>query len=329
MGSTILVPLDGSRAAETAAWHAAALAGAVGEGIELLQVLEAPPRQSDVAPHDLDWRLQRAEAAAYLSSVADRLAERGVDATTALETGGAAERIVHRARCEDVALVVMAAHGRGEAAAFAFGGTTHKVLSRAPTSVMVVRRGGDAGTASPVTGYRSVLVPLDGSAASEWALALATKVARHHQADLLLIHLLLEPAPPWERLPSSAEELELRRRLDELQAARADRYLGDMVERLAHTDLRVRSARGRAADVAEGIRALAEAQGVDLIALAAHGARGAPRPFGTVAQRLLATSALPIIVFQDAPEAAEPALGRPAAPPSGGREPPPDAADLR
>jgi nucleotide-binding universal stress UspA family protein len=300
----LLVPLDGSAAAETAVWHAAGLVGALADGLLLLQVLETPPLPSETISRDLDWRLLHAESAAYLRSVAERLTEIGVDAEVAVEIGPAAEQIVRYARRDDVALVVMAAHGRGEANAFAFGGTTHKVLSLAPASVMVVRRGADAGPPARAVGYRHLLVPLDGSPAGEWALGLAAAVARQQQATLLLLHLVPESPPTWQRLPPSGEEGELLARLTALQAERAARYLSEMEARLAHTDLHVRSRVGRAAQVAEGIRAVAVAEGVDLIALAAHGASGAPFPCGAVAQRLLATSGLPIVVFQDAPKGA-------------------------
>jgi nucleotide-binding universal stress UspA family protein len=309
MRRQILVPLDGSPAAETAVWHAAALVGPLADGLLLLQVLEPPLLPSESVSRDLDWRLLRAESAAYLRSVAERLAETGVEATAAVETGAAAEQIVRHARRDHIALVVMAAHGRGEADTFAFGGTTHKVLSLAPASVMVVRRGADAGPPARAVGYRHLLVPLDGSPAGEWALGLATAVARHQQATLLLLHLVPDTPPAWERLPASGEEAELLRRLTELQAERAARYLSEMEARLAHTDLRVRSHIRRAAQVAEGIRAVAAEEGVDLIALAAHGTSGAPFPCGSVAQRLLATSGLPIVVFQDAP-AGEAGSGR-------------------
>ncbi|MBW6455863.1 MAG: universal stress protein [Trueperaceae bacterium] len=298
----LLVPLDGSTAAETAVWHAAGLVGALADGLLLLQVLETPPLPSENVSRDLDWRLLHAESAAYLRSVAERLAEIGVEAAIAVEIGAPAEQIVRHARRQDVVLVVMAAHGRGEAEAFAFGGTTHKVLSLAPASVMVVRRGADAGPQAQAVGFHHVLVPLDGSPAGEWALGLAAAVARQQQATLLLLHLVPEPPPAWQRLPPSGEEAELQGRLAALQAERATRYLSEMEARLAHTDLQVRSRVGRAAHVAEGIRAVAAQEGADLIALAAHGASGAPFPCGAVAQRLLATCGLPIVVFQDAPK---------------------------
>jgi len=307
----LLVPLDGSAAAETAVWHAAALVGALGDGLLLLQVLETPQLPSESTSRDLDWRLLQAESAAYLRSVAERLAEASVEATCVVETGSAAAQIVRHARRDDVALVVMAAHGRGEADAFDLGGTTHKVLSLAPASVMVVRRGPDAGPPRQI-GYRRLLVPLDGSPAGEWALGLAAAVARQQQATLLLLYLVPEARPAWERLPPSGEESELLQRLAALQADRAAHYLSEMEARLAHTDLRVHSRVGRAAQVADGIQAVASDEGVDLIALAAHGSSCAPFPYGTVAQRLLAACRLPIVVFQDAPAASIDGGRRPA-----------------
>jgi len=296
----VLVPLDGSTAAEAAVWHAAAFVGAVADGVLLLQVLETPP-SADHLSRDLDWRLRHAESLAYLRSVAERLAEAGVACAVEVEIGVAADEIVRHARRDDVALVVMAAHGRGEAAAFDLGGTTHKVLSLAPTSVMVVRLAPDVRPPERAVGYRRVLVPLDGSPAGEWALDLVASVARRQRAALLLLHLVPESPPTWQRLPPSGEEAELRDRLATLQAERAERYLSKLEARLAHADLPVRCRVGHATQVAEAILAVAAEEGVDLIALAAHGASGAPFACGAVAQRLLATSGLPIVVFQDAP----------------------------
>jgi nucleotide-binding universal stress UspA family protein len=310
MKRRVLVPLDGSAAAETAVWHAVAVAGALAEGVLLVHVLETPV-PSEPSVRDLDWRLMRAEARAYLLSVARRLEERGIDVSLSIDVGSAAEQIVRHARRDEIVLVVMAAHGRGESDAFSFGGTTHKVLSLSSTSVMVVRRGDDAGPLAPDLGYGSVLVPLDGSPASEWALGVATGLARYHRAAMLLLHLVPELPRAWEKLPPSAEESALQQQLDALRRERAERYLNAQKERLAHTGLEVRTHLAQAVHLAEGIRAAAEEHRTDLIALAAHGASAAPYPYGSVAQRLLAASGLPIIVFQDCPAAQREVIGRP------------------
>jgi nucleotide-binding universal stress UspA family protein len=354
MSRRVLVPLDGSPAAETAVGHARAVAAALADGLLLLQVLESPPL-SEMAGGEVDWRLRRAEAGAYLRAVAERLAERGVDAETAVTTGDAAAEIVRHARQDDVSLVVMAAHGRGDAQAFELGGTCHKVLSLAPASVMVVGRadaggrpvaapgtpgegegdgtgddphagapsGDDAAarvgvpdlppappvpdvphaplTTDPVgeVAYRTILVPLDGSPTSEWALGHANAIARRHGATLLVLHLVAGTATAYERLPRSPEESDLLERLSRLQEERGGRYLAEVEARLTHTDLPVRTHLAHAGRLAEAILAAAHEHRADLIALAAHGAGGAPGRYGTVAERLLAASDCPIVVFQD------------------------------
>jgi nucleotide-binding universal stress UspA family protein len=235
-----------------------------------------------------------------------------------------------------VAIVVLAAHGRGAAEAFDLGGTCHKVLSLAPASVMVVGRrlGGPppprtegADTAASVPDlpateappspdpyvaawppdagaevrYRTILVPLDGSPTSEWALSQANAIARRHGATLLVLHVVPDAAPAFERLPRSPEESELLERLAHIQEERGDRYLSEVEARLTHTDLPVRTHLTRATRLAEAIRTAATEHGADLIVLAAHGAGGAPGRYGTVAQRLLSVGGLPVIVFQDLP----------------------------
>jgi nucleotide-binding universal stress UspA family protein len=340
MPRRVLVPLDGSPAAEAAVGHAGAVAAALADGVLLLQVLESPP-PSEMAGGDVDWRLRRAEASAYLRSVAERLAERGVDADTVVTIGDPADEIVRHARHDDVGLVVLAAHGRGAAEAFDLGGTCHKVLSLAPASVMVVgrrlpsvpaprsepdfdapERPSDAATADFVgagppspepygaprpsdagaeVAYRTILVPLDGSPASEWALGHANAIARRHGATLVVLHVVPDAAPAFERLPRSPDESELLERLAHIQEERGGRYLAEVEARLTHTDLPVRTHLTRAARLAEAIREAAAEHGVDLIVLAAHGAGGAPGRYGTVAQRLLSVGGLPVIVFQDLP----------------------------
>jgi nucleotide-binding universal stress UspA family protein len=300
MARLILVPLDGSPAAEAAVWHAAAMAGALADGVLLLQVLEPPDAPSEVVVSDLDWRFLRAEANAYLRSVASRLVERGIDARTLVAVGSAADEIVRYARRDDIALVVLASHGRGVASAFAFGGTTHKVLSLAPASVMVVRPG-DEGDAAPVVRYRQILVPVDGSPAAEWALGLAATVARPHEAAMLVLHLVPEAPAANERIPRTSEESELLARLMELQSERGRRYLAELEARFAHAEVPVASRLGYATRLAERISEVASAAGVDLIALAAHGSGGAVCAYGAVAQRLLTECDLPVVVFQDVP----------------------------
>lgn len=299
----VLVPLDGSPVAEAALGHAVAVAGGPGAKLVLLRVVEAHAALTDPAVSAVDWRLQRMEAAAYLREVAARLEAEGLDAATEVVEGKAADEIVQFVRDRGVDLVVVAAHGRGGARDFPFGGTVHKIVSSATASVMVVRREAGGEAAPPVARYRRILVPVDGSAPSEWALFLAAGIARKHGAELLVLQVVPEVELTCERIPRSAEETALLDRLRKLQKGRAARYLDEIESKLEHEDLEVRCRVAWAGQVAEGLQRVAAEEEVDLIALAAHGAAEARFPYGKVAQRLLAQSELPVLVFQDLPGA--------------------------
>ena len=297
----VLVPLDGSVAAEAALGHGVVIATALGAELILLRVVEAHAALTDPLVSSVDWRLQRAEAAAYLQETASRLEAEGVKTPTEVAEGPAADAIVQVLRDRAVDLVVLAAHGQGGARDFVLGGTVQKVLSSADASVMIVRAPASGAPAPAKVAYRRVLVPVDGSPTGEWALCLAASVAREQGAELLMIQIVAEVELTCDRMPRTAEETELVQRLQALQQARGERYLEEMRTKLSRGDLRVRCRVTRTAEVVEGVLDAAREEGADLIALSAHGATGAAFPYGKVAQRLLARSEIPVLVFQDLP----------------------------
>lgn len=295
----VLVPLDGSAAAEAALGHGVAIAAAFGAELVLLRVVEAHAALTDPLVSSVDWRLQRAEASAYLRETASRLEAQGVTAAIEVAQGRAADEIVQLVRDRAVDLVVLAAHGQGCARDFALGGTVQKVLSRADASVMIVRPAAGGAPAPAKVEYRRVLAPVDGSPAGEWALCLAASVAREQGAELVMVQIVSEVELTWDRMPRTAEETRLVDRLRALQHARGERYLEEMRSKLSRGELHVRCRVAHAGEVVEGVLEAAREEGADLIALSAHGATGAAFPYGKVAQRLLARSEIPVLVFQD------------------------------
>jgi nucleotide-binding universal stress UspA family protein len=83
-------------------------------------------------------------------------------------------------------------------------------------------------TLVPQTRYRSLLVPVDGTAFSEHALPLALALARRSQATLCLVHV---HAPLAALNP--LEKLDYVKGSDVWQKLRQKRYLANLVERLA------------------------------------------------------------------------------------------------
>src|SRR5690349_2887543 len=99
----LLAPLDGSPVAEAALAYATALAGAYGDGIELIGVVEQLGDGAQAA------RLNRRAAAglrARLQAVADRLRSQGLAVETALCFGNPAEQILIHAEKARIRAVV-------------------------------------------------------------------------------------------------------------------------------------------------------------------------------------------------------------------------------
>ncbi len=106
----LLVPLDGSRLAETVLPAAAELAGRVGAQLTLLHVIES---EAPARVHGERHLTVREEAAAYLEDVRRWLAQRGLAADTRVEEsrGDVAERIGREAAAIAADLVALCTHG--------------------------------------------------------------------------------------------------------------------------------------------------------------------------------------------------------------------------
>lgn len=136
----ILVPLDGSAVAEQALDSAVEQARGRDAELILLHSLSFPKDLMwlDKLPWPREWpELVRGEAEEYLLQEALRLQDK-VRVRTRLEVGKPQQTILDVAREEQVAMIVMATHGRTGAALWLLGGVAHKIVQRAPCPVLLV-----------------------------------------------------------------------------------------------------------------------------------------------------------------------------------------------
>jgi nucleotide-binding universal stress UspA family protein len=135
--SRLLVPLDGSPAAETVLGPAVELGRLLGAHFTLMQVIEAaeaPRKGSGTAAEEP--QVQRARD--YLAGVAWRLGKGSLDVGTRVVMGQqAAAAILSEAQGHD--LIALATHGRGGWRRLLLGSVTDKVLRAASTPVLVFR----------------------------------------------------------------------------------------------------------------------------------------------------------------------------------------------
>jgi nucleotide-binding universal stress UspA family protein len=150
MYSTILVPLDGSPAAEQALSHAVAHATAFDASIVLLRVVPSHGGAGVIAsggaaivhPAGVVERgkhTEREEASRYVHNAASALAARGIAVSADHQEGEPAETVLRRAGEVHADLIVMTSHGHGGLHRLMFGSVADAVLRRSPCPVMVVR----------------------------------------------------------------------------------------------------------------------------------------------------------------------------------------------
>jgi nucleotide-binding universal stress UspA family protein len=297
----IAVALDGSSIAECVLPFVVAIARATDARVTLLQVLEVGSSMSSGRQHidAVEWEMARAESHAYLTSVAARLRSEGLNPEVELFQGRAAEQITLFAKRQAVDLIVLATHGDGGIDELSLGSTVQKVIAGAPTSMLIVPAEQRPAGAPLTVHLRRMLLPLDCSRRAECILPAATELARRHDAELILAHVVPEPEMP-RRMGPSQEDLELAQRLVDRNRRAAQRYLRDLQSRLARVSDRVEVRLCVAPRPAQRLHDLARREGIDLVILSAHGSTGdAHQRYGALAAEFLQVGYGPVIILQD------------------------------
>lgn len=310
MFDDILVPLDGSAAAECALGHAVAVARATGATLHVLRVIR-PGRAGGLEHDAVEWRMDRTEAKTYVEECAGDLRPRGVETVCAVSEGRPEEEVVAYARRNGIGLIALTTYGQTGAAEFDIGSTAHKIVQAAGTSVLLIRPDEDGPERPEESGYRRILVPVDGSSRGEWAVCLAsTLLSEAPPAELLLVHVV--PVPEMvARTPADDELDTLRGRIVEASHRAAETYFEQLRSKIERQGLTVEGRILVSPQVTATLQQEAEAGDADLMVISAHGASGsAPWPYGSVASHLIRYGRLPLLVLQDEP-APERSSGRP------------------
>ncbi len=136
--------------------------------------------------------------------------------------------------------------------------------------------------------FRTILVPLDGSAQAERALPFAEALARRTGARVLLVQ-----ATSVRTMPGADPTAAQVRAVEQAQS-----YLDDLAARIARQGIAVETAVPYGPAV-EGIVAEIQLRGVDLVVMTTHGRSGLGRwVYGSVAEGVLAQSPVPALLLQ-------------------------------
>jgi nucleotide-binding universal stress UspA family protein len=274
MYRAIVVPLDGSAAAETALPTAEAFSRAAPGTLYLVRAAASD---------------DEANAAAYLTAQAEALRARAVQAETHVTYGPAAGAIVREVVRRDADLIVMTTHGRGGLERSVFGSVADQVLHQTARPIVLVRPDQPAGSGR----LERILVPLDGSPLAEHALAPAQALAG--TGGEILLQQVVAPAKPIFSDPGSAG---VWTELIEEAYAEAVRYLEAQAATLRAAGYRVRT-QVEHGWPAQRIAEYARQEAVDLIVASSHGRAGAARwLLGSVADDLIRPAPAPLLLLR-------------------------------
>ncbi|MDO8567442.1 MAG: universal stress protein [Dehalococcoidales bacterium] len=154
MYSKILVPLDGSKLAESVLPHVETLAkGCNVNEVILLRVCVPPSILSDYPenmPRSWTENVSKMtghmanQCSLYLGDIEKKLKAAGINVRTESRLGSPANEIVDFADKNGIDLIIMASHGRSGPSRWAYGSTADKVLRSTCVPVMVVKGPGCA-----------------------------------------------------------------------------------------------------------------------------------------------------------------------------------------
>jgi nucleotide-binding universal stress UspA family protein len=297
----LLVPLDRSSLAEEAIGQAASIARESGATIDLVLAHE-PFAFGGFA--DLPWESDLSAERQYLESIAAEL-ESGahVRATCAVVRGAPGEMIGQRARDIGADLIVMTSHGRTGFSRAWLGSVADAVMRKSAIPVLMLRS--ERGTANPRTAAKRVewiLVPMDGSGLAVGILPAAMNLARVAQASIILLRVVpvipvmtaYEPTVPVTSMPIVPDKSATQQMADE-----ANTELASVARRLHEdTGVAVEAEVVVAEQIAQAIVDQVSARDVDVVAMSTHG-RGASRwVFGSVADKVLRSSRVPVLLYR-------------------------------
>lgn len=293
---SILVPLDGSDFAEHALPTAISL-GRRGATVHLVRVHHRSER-STTKLAELDG-LMRTMELRYLEQLHERVAACGVTATFSVVDDPVVPSLSGAAAKQDAELIVMTTHGRTGLSRAWIGSVADQLMRRSTVPVLMVRSTDEPANLPAGRELGRMLVPLDGSAQAELILEHAARLAETLGARITLLSIIGPIIIPMHPYAYIAVPLALDRELLQEQTTHADEYLHAVAERLRfrHPALEVHREVQVAEHAAAGILERAHSSAFDLVAMTTRGRSISRLLVGSVADKVMRGTTLPLLLY--------------------------------
>jgi nucleotide-binding universal stress UspA family protein len=202
MYERILVPLDGSDAAEIVIPYAEEIVSRLGAEIILVSVSEPTPDERDHLYHSYLERIVEQ----VQRQLADWKAEEGAKVQSEVLPGRPVNEILRYADEKNVSLITMASRGRSGQGPWLLGNIVNKVLRATVKPMLLIRAPADNAALQRRSLVKRILVPLDGSRLGESGIPNAETFAQVFGGELVLLSVLERPGLSAYCRESAAEE---------------------------------------------------------------------------------------------------------------------------
>ena len=276
----ILIPLDGSKTAETVLPYIRYLASQFDSKIEVL----------GVGIGNKNRRVNRL-LNEYIDNTVSNLNAEKIETEAVVIYGSAADKILNYSKQNDIDLIIMATHGRSGVKRWWMGSVAEKIISQSITPILLIPSKKKKVTQTKkITSIDRILIPLDGSNIGQAALDHIELIARETGAAINLIQVISTSGSMEASLLGNANWDSF---FKAMRKAASD-YLESLVGELkghgisAKYDILIGNP---AAEIIE----YAKKNKADLIAMSTHGRTGLARwVLGSTADKVLHGAGMPM-----------------------------------
>jgi nucleotide-binding universal stress UspA family protein len=298
MYDKILIPLDGSKTAESVLPYAHALGRKLKIPVALLTIIDVSEISRTASAADglyLDRIIEneKRRGEEYLAKISKTF---GVIAVKSkIEMGRAAEVIIESAAADNGTLIMMASHGRSGLNRFLLGSVAEKVLRGAKNPLLLVRADEAMLTGGEAV-LKSVIVPLDGSELAESILPLVEALAKKLGLEVILLRAYMIPYGAYTAGEGFYDPVNLKAFLSGLRQESID-YLERKAAALRRNGVENVSCISCEGLSADEIIKFARATPDNLIAMCSHGRSGVKRwMLGSVTETVVRHSGDPVLI---------------------------------
>ena len=289
MYETMIVPLDGSRAAEMVIPYAEEVAAKLGSQMILVSVSESlPANMEQLYQAYLEHITQQVQR-----QLKDWKPKKEAQVQSKVLTGKPADEILRYADDTNAGLIAMTSRGSSVRESWPLGNIAAKVLRATTKPLIFVRAPASEDAVRQKRLVKRILVPLDGSELGAAAIPHAEALGQALGAELVLFQAI-DPAAV-QRLPSEGVSYTRAVAVD-MQKVLSTEYLNGVRKTLKEKGLEVSSAIA-VGSPPDQIVDYAKANAIDLITMSSHGRTGIRRwVFGGVTDKVLHSGDTAVLV---------------------------------